>query len=196
MRPWLRLSVSLVALLLPILTAVSVMADQVTGTATYRERIAMLPGTRFEAVLEDVSRPDEPAKAVGRYETDDAGNPPFGFAIEYDPAEIDPARTYSVRARLTGPDGRLLFVTDMIVPVLTRGAPDRVELLLKMATGLPQPTTPMPRPAPIRFELPRASKRRTPSPIESGYAITTASGPTRFPVPVRLDAPVPRRIGA
>ncbi len=97
------------------------MADQVTGTAAYRERIAMLPGTVFEAVLEDVSLADAPATVLGSYVNDDAGNPPYGFAIDYDAAAIQPGHRYAVRARLTGPDGRLLFVTDTLAPVLTQG---------------------------------------------------------------------------
>ena len=37
-----------------------------TGTATYRERIALPPGAVFEATLEDVSRADAPAEVLGR----------------------------------------------------------------------------------------------------------------------------------
>lgn len=163
MRLWPARAASLILLLSSSLSGVSAMADQVTGTAAYRERIAMLPGTVFEAVLEDVSLADAPAKVLGSYVNDDAGNPPYGFAIDYDPAAVDPAHSYSVRARLTGPDGRLLFVTDMIAPVLTRGAPNRVELMLRMVSGepvppgaLPEPTTPMPRPAPVTLVLPQS----------------------------------------
>ena len=153
MRLWPRRAASLFLLLFSSLTGVTAMADQVTGTAAYRERIAMLPGTVFEAVLEDVSLADAPATVLGSYVNDDAGNPPYGFAIDYDAAAIQPGHRYAVRARLTGPDGRLLFVTDTVAPVLTDGAPNRVDLMLRMVAGSPEapgtPTTPMPRPARI-----------------------------------------------
>ena len=163
MRLWPRSAASLFLLLFSSLTGVTAMADQVTGTAAYRERIAMLPGTVFEAVLEDVSLADAPATVLGSYVNDDAGNPPYGFAIDYDAAAIQPGHRYSVRARLTGPDGRLLFVTDTMAPVLTDGAPNRVDLMLRMVAGSPEateapgtPTTPMPRPAPVTLELPQS----------------------------------------
>lgn len=160
MRLWPRRAASLFLLLFSSLTGVTAMADQVTGTAAYRERIAMLPGTVFEAVLEDVSLADAPATVLGSYVNDDAGNPPYGFAIDYDAAVIQPGHRYAVRARLTGPDGRLLFVTDTLAPVLTDGAPNRVDLMLRMVAGSPEapgtPTTPMPRPAPVTLELPQS----------------------------------------
>lgn len=113
--------------------AQAALSAEVTGTATYRQRIAMPPGTVFEAVLEDVSRADAPARALSRQRVEDAGNPPYAIALPYDPAEIDPRFTYAVRASLRWPDGRLAFTTDTHAPVLTRGAGDRVEIVLAQA---------------------------------------------------------------
>jgi uncharacterized lipoprotein YbaY/heat shock protein HslJ/uncharacterized lipoprotein NlpE involved in copper resistance len=109
-------------------------ADTVTGTATYRERIVLTPGAVFEAVLEDVSRADAAAVELGRVTRPDPGNPPFAFDIPYDPASIDPVHTYAVRARVTGPNG-LMFVSDTMTPVLTRGAPDRAEIIMVRTGG-------------------------------------------------------------
>lgn len=103
--------------------------DSVTGTALYRERIAMPPGVVFEARLEDVSRADAPSVTIGTFRIEDAGNPPYAFSIDYDPAEIDDRFTYAVRAELRL-DGQLLFTTDTMVPVLTRGAPSDVEIVM------------------------------------------------------------------
>lgn len=105
----------------------SAFAETVTGTAFYRERIAVPPGATFEAVLEDISLADAAAIELGRVQSDGSSGPPYAFAIEYDPSAIDPAHTYSVRARITGPDG-LMFTSDTVHPVLTRGAGQSVEL--------------------------------------------------------------------
>jgi len=105
-------------------------ADTVRGSAAYLERIAMPPGATFTAVLEDISRADVAAPELGRATLTDAGNPPYAFEIDYDPAEIDQRGRYSVRARLDGPDGRLWFTTDTVAPVLTQGAGDSVDLRL------------------------------------------------------------------
>ncbi len=99
----------------------------VTGTASFRERIAPPPGAAFEAILEDVSRADASSTVVGRTVIENAGSPPYDFAIEYDPSAIDASNAYSVRTRLVE-GGRLLFTSDSVHPVITRGAPVDVEV--------------------------------------------------------------------
>lgn len=105
-------------------------AAELSGTAFYRERIALPPSAVFVATLEDVSRADAPAEVLGRVEVAPAGQVPIAFAIPYDPARIDPRFTYAVRATIRV-DGRLRFTTTTVHPVLTRGHGDRVELLLQ-----------------------------------------------------------------
>jgi uncharacterized lipoprotein YbaY/uncharacterized lipoprotein NlpE involved in copper resistance/heat shock protein HslJ len=137
--------------------------DSVTGTALYRERIAMPPGVVFEARLEDVSRADAPAEVIGTFRIEDAGNPPYAFTIDYDPAGIDDRYTYAVRAELRF-DGRLLFTTDTMVPVLSRGAPSEVEIVMvgvASSAGVAAPEGPVPAhglelPASFAADLPCA----------------------------------------
>jgi uncharacterized lipoprotein YbaY/heat shock protein HslJ len=102
----------------------------VQGTATYRERIAMPPNAVFEAILEDVSRADAPAREVGRTTVRQPPQVPIPFTITVDPGKIDPNASYSVRGRIIV-DGAQWFVTDPAYPVLTRGAGYNVQLLLK-----------------------------------------------------------------
>jgi len=118
------------------------MAETVSGMALYRERIAPPSGSLFVAVLEDISLADAPATVIGRAEITDAGNPPYRFQIEYDPAAIEPSHSYSVRTTLTAPDGTLLFSSDAVTPVLTRGAPNEVEIMMRRIAsgGEPQPS--------------------------------------------------------
>ncbi len=99
----------------------------VAGTASYRERIALPPGSVFEAILEDVSVADAPAHQLGSVSIADPGNPPFAFEIAFEPAEIDPTHTYAVRAQVSV-GRKLIFVSDTINPVLTRGGPDKVDI--------------------------------------------------------------------
>jgi copper homeostasis protein (lipoprotein) len=120
----------LVAAIVPVAEA----ADVIRGTATYRERMALPTGAVLEVTLEDVSRMDAPTEVMGRVEIANPGNPPFTFEIPYEADAVDDRHTYSVRARITL-DGRLLFTTDTVAPVLTRGAGTEVELLLKRVGG-------------------------------------------------------------
>jgi putative lipoprotein len=104
---------------------------QVTGTVTYRERIALPPTAVIKLQLVDVSRADAPAVVLGEQLIEAAGKQvPFEFAIPYDPALIDERMSYAVQARIEA-GGQLLFINDQRHAVLTRGAPNHVDLVLK-----------------------------------------------------------------
>ena len=72
----------------------------VSGTATYRERMALPPGAVLEVVLEDVSRADAPAEVIGLARVENPGNPPFRFEIAYRPI----AGRFHSPVRNAGPD--------------------------------------------------------------------------------------------
>jgi len=110
------------------------MADTLTGTAVIRERIALPPDAVFEAVIEDSSRADAPARPLARIVIDGAGQSPIAFAIDYDPADLDPRAVYALRATLRH-DGQLLFTTDTATPVLQDGEAQTVEVVMKRVQG-------------------------------------------------------------
>jgi putative lipoprotein len=102
----------------------------VSGTAYCAECIGMPPDAVFDAILEDISRADTAATEMGRAHLEPAGEAPFRFEISYDRAAIDARHSYAVRARITR-GGELLFVSDTVYPVLTRGAGDEVNIQLR-----------------------------------------------------------------
>lgn len=106
----------------------------VTGTASYRERIALPPDAVFEATLLDTSRADAPATMLGRQRIAPVSGPAIDFRIPYEANLVKPNMAYSVRATITS-GGRLLFTTDTVAPVLTRGAGTTVNLPLRMVQG-------------------------------------------------------------
>jgi putative lipoprotein len=117
-------------------------AQSIQGTATYRERMALPPAAVFEAALEDVSRADAPAETIARTRVSSPGNPPIAFTIAYDPARILPDHRYVVRARILL-DDKLLFSSDTATPVITRGSPTSVSILLRrVGAGQTAPATP------------------------------------------------------
>ncbi len=129
-----RLASSTTALALAVLiaacsTPASPPTAMVSGTATYRERMALPPGAVFEARLEDVSRADAPAVLIASIRAESPGAPPFRFAIPYDPARIAPAHNYAIRARvMLGEEP--LFVSDTRVPLPS--GPDAAPLTITM----------------------------------------------------------------
>lgn len=120
--------------------------DVIRGQAAYRERIALPPDAVFEATLLDVSRADAKAEVLGSVRIEKADRVPIRFEIAYDAAKVDERHTYAVRARILRGD-RLLFTTDKVYPVLTRGAGKEVDLLLVRARGAAPPAA-----APVPLE--------------------------------------------
>lgn len=103
---------------------------KVSGEAFYMERMAVPPDARLDVVLEDISRADAPAEKIASVSIQEAGQPPYPFTIEYDPEQIDPRHTYRLAARLY--DGeKLLFRTDEVHQVITRGFPSEATLRMR-----------------------------------------------------------------
>lgn len=105
--------------------------SRLNGTLTYRQRIALPDSATVSVILADVSLADAPAIDLGMHTFVSEGRQvPLPFSIEYDPALVDPAHTYAVRARIDI-DGKLAWTSDTVTPVITRGAPsDSVEVIL------------------------------------------------------------------
>jgi putative lipoprotein len=105
----------------------------ITGTVTYRNRSALPPTAVIEVSLQDISLADAPAKVISTQKIEAGGKqPPFAYELPYDPAQIDPRHTYSVSARITE-GSELIFISDTVYPVLTRGAPMTGVAILVMA---------------------------------------------------------------
>ncbi|MCE2998527.1 MAG: YbaY family lipoprotein [Betaproteobacteria bacterium] len=108
----------------------------VSGSVSYRERIALPPDARVIVWLVDVSKADAPATVLGEQVIITRGRQvPFAYAIAYAPQRIDPRLSYAVQARIESGDGRLLFTSDTRQPVLTRGAGSSAGLVLAAAGG-------------------------------------------------------------
>ena len=107
---------------------------EVTGSVFYRERIMLAPPGVVTVTLADTSLMDAPAKVIATQVIPNVTAPPINFVLSYDPAQIIANHTYSVSARIEV-DGKLRFITDTHYPVITRGAPNHVEML---AVGVPQ----------------------------------------------------------
>ena len=132
----------------------------VSGSAAYRQRIAMPPDAVLTVRVEDVSRADAPAPVLAETrEPFGARQVPITFSLHVPSAAIDPRLSYAVRATITV-DGQLRFTTTRSYAVLTRGAPNHVDLLLDAVQPAPTETpasapgsTTAPAPA-VGFALP------------------------------------------
>jgi putative lipoprotein len=103
----------------------------ITGTVTYRERIALPPDAAIDVRLLDVPQVDAPLKIVGESIFAPAGQQvPIPFQLTYNPMDIDPAHIYQVRAEINV-NGKVMFTSTAGYPVITKGSPSQATILLQ-----------------------------------------------------------------
>jgi putative lipoprotein len=109
----------------------------VTGTVTYLQRIALPPDAVVTVRIEDVSKMDVPAEVIGEQIIKTNGaQVPIPFEVPYDPSQIDDRYTYSLRVRIEDGTGKLLFINDTSVPVITRDSPTKdIEVIVVPVGG-------------------------------------------------------------
>ena len=72
----------------------------VTGSVTYRERIALSPDRTFLVVrLLDISKADAPSIEIASLRQP-VGNPQMVFILPYEASKIDPKLTYGLEAKI------------------------------------------------------------------------------------------------
>lgn len=107
----------------------SAQMQQVDATITYLERIALPPDAILEVDLLDTSRADTHSIRMSsqRFKMSAV---PMSVQLTYDAALIEDRFTYTVAARIYS-GGAVLFRSTTATPVLTRGAPSSVDIVLQ-----------------------------------------------------------------
>ncbi|WP_172380323.1 YbaY family lipoprotein [Vibrio sp. Vb339] len=91
----------------------------ISGTVSYRERIALPENAVVTVTLEDISLADAPSTVIATQEfTTDGKQVPFAFELSYDNDKIKANHRYNIRASIHV-DGKLRFTTDTIKSVIT-----------------------------------------------------------------------------
>lgn len=80
-----------------IIAATSAFAGELSGTASYRERIALPPEAKFIAILYDISNNDQ--VEIGRFEAPGDEGPPYAFTIEFANDAVMDGGRYAVKAQ-------------------------------------------------------------------------------------------------
>lgn len=147
-------------------------AAVLTGTVTYRPRIALPPDATVRVRLEDVSLADAPAPVLAEQTIAAEGRQvPFPFALRYSPAAAEPRRSYAVRAEIRDGAGALLWTTTRRYAVLTGDALNAgpVEVVVEPVTAA--------RPGPltgVRWRLVAFERAGTAVPLPPGEPLSLA----------------------
>jgi len=109
----------------------------VSGTVRYLQRRALPPDAVIHVQLQDVSLQGAKARVLGEVKIPAKGKQvPFPFQISYSRSEINPQHTYSVRATIVQGE-KLLFSSTTANPVITRGFPHEVTVLVQPVPAAP-----------------------------------------------------------
>ena len=132
MRKTTILAVAIAAGLLATFGCSSSSEATITGTVTYRQRIALPDDAIITVKLQDVSKADAAATLLGEQIIKTEGQQvPIPYEVTYDELEIDDRLSYSVSARIVDGTGKLLFISDTHTPVITRDNPtEDVEIVV------------------------------------------------------------------
>jgi heat shock protein HslJ/uncharacterized lipoprotein YbaY len=85
----------------------------ITGSLTYRERIALLPGGTARVTLIDISIADTAAPVISSTTIDlQDRQVPIGFELTVPAANVPARGRYALRAAILDPDGNLLWTSD------------------------------------------------------------------------------------
>jgi uncharacterized lipoprotein YbaY len=107
-------------------------AGVVTGNVTYLERIILPQEAAVRVRLLDTSRPGGPAVISEQQYRTLGKAPPYAFKLVYDPKTIVERNVYAVEAEILV-QGRPRFASPVPTPVITAGAPAKIELIVRAA---------------------------------------------------------------
>ncbi|GGI20818.1 YbaY family lipoprotein [Oxalicibacterium faecigallinarum] len=127
----------------------AVLSGNLTGSVTYRERIALPPDAKVIVSLEDTTRKDRSAEFVAQQVLEPKGQVPVAFNLRYIPSAIDLKHRYAINAAIIDGADQLLWSTDESVPVnfAEQDKPIAVtvnRMLSPVAAPVPAPKTAMP----------------------------------------------------
>ncbi len=109
----------------------------ISGTVSYRERMALPPNAFLTVEVADVSRADAPAAVIAASAmATGGGQAPLPFVLVYNPNVIDDRLTYAISASIRIGD-QIAWRTTSRQPVLSHGAPtDGIAIIVQQ---IPRP---------------------------------------------------------
>lgn len=106
------------------------------GAITHPEPGTLPEDAVVQVQVQDTSLADAQATVMGEQIITEPGQFPVFYKVCYDPSQIQDNHAYSMSARITDSDGKLLFINDTHIPVITRGNPtDDVEIAVISVGG-------------------------------------------------------------
>ncbi len=109
---------------------------EVTGTVTYRERIALPQEAELLVSLVDTQNSNGARPVIAEFSRLDPGSPPFDYRLPYLDQSINPDHQYGVSAQISAA-GETLFYTVAPTPVITGGHPTSADVVMVRGNSRP-----------------------------------------------------------
>lgn len=113
-------------------TAGGMIRPTMSGTVTYRARMALPPSAVLTVRLLDITRPDAPAVVLSERSISNPGNPPIPFELSYPFGGIVAGRHYVIEARIEIA-GRLKFYSSEPHDVTPQNAAQPHDVVVELA---------------------------------------------------------------
>lgn len=107
---------------------------EVTGTVSYRERFALPPDAELRVTLYETKGTGPEPTFIAEQIVPRPGQVPLRFRVAFPPSVVDAQAGYVLVARIEI-GGRLAFVNEQPVPVLTLGNPSTADIVVTRARG-------------------------------------------------------------
>ena len=107
----------------------------VNGAITYPEPVALPEDAVVQAQIQDTSMAYALATVMGEQIITNPRQFPISYQVCYDPSQIQENHTYSMSVRIADSDGKLLYINDTHIPVITRGNPTENVEIAVIAVG-------------------------------------------------------------
>lgn len=139
-----------------------------TGTVTYKERIALSPNSIATVRLVDVTQADAPGIVLAEQVIKNPVSVPIKYELKYDTSRISAKNRYAVQAAITDAAGKITWANETRYPALTGGAPlSNLEIVVKQG-AVPAATV--------------AQATATPAPVANATAAATAKPAATAPL--------------
>lgn len=136
-----------------------------SGTVSYKERIALAPDSVATVRLVDVTQADAPGIVLAEQVIKNPGAVPIKYELKYDTSKISAKNRYTVQAIIADGAGKVAWANETRYPALTGGAPlSGIEIVVKQGV-VPAATvaqvTATPKPADAAPVTPTAKSAAT-----------------------------------
>ena len=105
----------------------------IKGTVSFRERMALVPGTMLEVRIVDISPADAPYETIAETRVPAGPGSPMVYTLTFDRALMLAHRSYSLQARIFEGD-HLMFMSTKRHPIAA-GGPSNTDIVVERVSG-------------------------------------------------------------